>query len=169
MHNKKLRKKFDLEHSSCKPSQIREVQPCVTISSFVNSIQRSVNITIKKGTQTGYWWELNMKKQLDIWKRLMVELHAGVLILNKEVAVEPKLAIYDVKNEAPPLHASTSLDKKLSPRIVILKAVCRLIVLLLNTVCSFSIFAAGFSFTFSNFAQYCVVLFNALRCDRDKK
>ena len=54
MHNKKLRKKFDLEHSSLKPSQIREVQPCFTISSFVNSIQRSVNITIKKGTQTGY-------------------------------------------------------------------------------------------------------------------
>ena len=109
-------------------------------------------------------------KKIPLWKRLiLVELHAGVLILNKEVAVEPKLAIYDVKNEAPPLHASTSLDKKLSPRIVILKAVCRLIVLLLNTVCSFSIFAAGFSFTFSNFAHYCVVLFNALRCDRDKK
>lgn len=48
MHNKKLRKKFDLEHSSLKPSQIREVQPCFTISNFVNSIQRSVNITIKK-------------------------------------------------------------------------------------------------------------------------
>ena len=109
-------------------------------------------------------------KIIPLWKRLiLVELHAGVLILNKEVAVEPKLAIYDVKNEAPPLHACTSLDKKLSPRIVILKAVCRLIVLLLNTVCSFSIFAAGFSFTFSNFAHYCVVLFNALRCDRDKK
>ena len=109
-------------------------------------------------------------KIIPLWKRLiLVELHAGVLTLNKEVAVEPKLAIYDVKNEAPPLHASTSLDKKLSPRIVILKAVCRLIVLLLNTVCSFSIFAAGFSFTFSNFAHYCVVLFNALRCDRDKK
>ena len=109
-------------------------------------------------------------KKIPLWKRLiLVELHAGVLILNKEVAVEPKLAIYDVKDEAPPLHASTSLDKKLSPQIVILKAVCRLIVLLLNTVCSFSIFAAGFSFTFSNFAHYCVVLFNALRCDRDKK
>ena len=49
MHNKKLRKKFDLEHSSLKSSQIREVQPCFTISNFVNSIQRSVNITIKKG------------------------------------------------------------------------------------------------------------------------
>ena len=97
------------------------------------------------------------------------KVHAGVQILNKEVAVEPKLAINDVKNEVPPLHASTSLDKKQSPRIVILKAVCRLIVLLLNTVCSFSIFAAGFSFTFSNFAHYCVVLFNAPRCDRDKK
>ena len=74
-----------------------------------------------------------------------MELHAGVQILNKEVAVEPKLAINDVKNEVPPLHASrTSLDKKQSPRIVILKAVCRFIVLLINKVCGFSIFAAGF-------------------------
>ena len=37
-----------------------------------------------------------------------------------------------------------ALIKKQSPRIIILKAVCRFIVLLLNTVCSFSIFAAGF-------------------------
>ena len=109
-------------------------------------------------------------KKIPLWKRLiLVELHAGVQILNKEVAVEPKLAINDVKNEIPPLHASTSLDKKQSPRIVILKAVCRFIVLLINTVCGFSIFAAGLSFTFSNFAHYCVVLFNAPRCDRDKK
>ena len=128
------------------------------ISFFLKNLCSWKVLCIKKG------------KKIPLWKRLiLVELHAGVLILNKEVAVEPKLAIYDVKNEAPPLHASTSLDKKLSPRIVILKAVCRLIVLLLNTVCSFSIFAAGFSFTFSNFAHYCVVLFNALRCDRDKK
>ena len=49
MHNKKLRKKFDLEHSSLKSSRIKEIQPCFTISNFVNSIQRSVNITIKKG------------------------------------------------------------------------------------------------------------------------
>ena len=68
------------------------------------------------------------------------KVHAGVQILNKEVAVEPKLAINDVKNEVPPLHASTSLDKKQSPRIVILKAVCRLIVLLLNAVCSLQFF-----------------------------
>ena len=62
-----------------------------------------------------------------------------------------------------------ALIKKQSPRIIILKAVCRFIVLLLNTVCSFSIFAAGFSFAFSNFAHYCVVLFNAPLRDRDKK
>ena len=49
MHNKKLRKKFDLEHSSLKSSRNKEIQPCFTISNFVNSIQRSVNITIKKG------------------------------------------------------------------------------------------------------------------------
>ena len=48
MHNKKLRKKFDLKYSSLKSSRIREIQPCFTISNFVNSIQRSVNITIKK-------------------------------------------------------------------------------------------------------------------------
>ena len=46
-----------------------------------------------------------------------------------------------------------------SPRIVILKALCRFVVVLLST---FSVFAAGFSFAFGNFAHYCVVLLNAL-------
>ena len=35
-----------------------------------------------------------------MWKRLVLsELHAGVQISNKEVAVKPKFAINDVKNK----------------------------------------------------------------------
>ena len=47
------------------------------------------------------------------------------------------------------------------PQIVIWKAVCIFVVLLLSTFSNFSIFAAGFSFAFGNFAHYCVVLLNA--------
>ena len=47
------------------------------------------------------------------------------------------------------------------PRIVIWKAVCIFVVLPLSTFSNFSIFAAGFSFAFGNFAHYCVVLLNA--------
>ena len=47
------------------------------------------------------------------------------------------------------------------PRIVIWKAVCIFVVLLLSTFSNFSIFAAGFSFAFDNFAHYCFVLLNA--------
>ena len=49
------------------------------------------------------------------------------------------------------------------------KAVCRFVVLLLSSFCGFSIFAAGFSFAFGNFARYCNVLLNAPLSDRDKK
>ena len=41
------------------------------------------------------------------------------------------------------------------------KAVCRFAVLLLSTFSGFSIYGAGFSFAFSNFAHYCFVLLNA--------
>ena len=49
------------------------------------------------------------------------------------------------------------------------KAVCRFVVLLLSSFCGYSIFAAGFSFAFGNFARYCNVLLNAPLSDRDKK
>ena len=52
---------------------------------------------------------------------------------------------------------------------VILKAVGWFVVLHLSTFSGFSIFAAGFSFAFGNFAHYCVVLLNAPLNDRDKK
>ena len=56
-----------------------------------------------------------------------------------------------------------------SLRIVILKAVCRFVVLLLSTFSGFSIFAAGFSFAFDNFARYFVVLLNVPLSDRGEK
>ena len=49
------------------------------------------------------------------------------------------------------------------------KAVCRFVVLLLSTFSGFSIYAAGFSFAFSNFTHYCFILLNAPLSDRDKK
>ena len=40
------------------------------------------------------------KEKKSLLKRLVVaELHAGVQISNKEVAVKPKIAIHDVRNE----------------------------------------------------------------------
>ena len=95
------------------------------------------------------------------------------LYWRKEVTVKLNFAIHNVKNEV-----SFSLCKywsalipkhKQSPRIVILKAVCRFVVLLLSTFSGFSIFGADFSFAFSNFAHYCFVLLNAPLSDWDKK
>ena len=53
------------------------------------------------------------------------------------------------------LHAGAQIWTKKSPRIIILKAVCRFVVLLLSTFYSFSIFAAGFTFAF---LQLCPLL-----------
>ena len=40
------------------------------------------------------------EKALPLWKRLVLaELHAGVQILNKEVAIKPKFTIHNVKNQ----------------------------------------------------------------------
>ena len=63
------------------------------------------------------------------------------------------------------------LYTKQLPRIAILKAVCRFVVLLHSTFCSFFFFivAAGFFFTFGNFVHHCVVFLNAPLSDRDYK
>ena len=78
-----------------------------------------------------------------------------------------------LKTKFPFLYASTDQlwykNITQSPRIVILKAVCRFVVLLLSTFSGFSIFGAGFSFAFNNFAHYCFVLLNAPLGDWDKK
>ena len=40
------------------------------------------------------------KKKIPLWKRLVLaELHSGVQISNIKVAVKPKFAIHNVKNE----------------------------------------------------------------------
>ena len=53
------------------------------------------------------------KKKDPLLKRpVLAELHAGVQISNKEVAVKPKLAIHDVKTRFLFLCASTSLETK---------------------------------------------------------
>ena len=62
------------------------------------------------------------------------------------------------------------LYTKQLPRIAILKAVCRFVVLLHSTFCIFFfIVAAGFFFAFGNFVHHCVVLLNAPLSDRDKE
>ena len=53
------------------------------------------------------------------------------------------------------VHAGAQIWTKKSPRIIILKAVCRFVALLLSTFYSFSIFAAGFTFAF---LQLCPLL-----------
>ena len=77
-----------------------------------------------------------------------------------------------LKMRFPFLYSSASLDAKtwtIASNIVILKAVCRFVVLLPSTFSGFSIPAACFSFAFGNFAQYCVVLLNAPLSDRGEK
>ena len=91
----------------------------------------------------------------------MAELHAGVQISNKEVAVKPKFAIHNVKSEVSfslykPLYKNIDkLRVHQSPRIW--KAVRGFVVLLFSSF-RFSNFAARFSFAFGNFAHYCDVL-----------
>ena len=53
------------------------------------------------------------KKKISWRKRLVLaELHVGVYISNKEVAVKPKFAIYDAKTGFLFLYVSTSIDTK---------------------------------------------------------
>ena len=76
---------------------------------------------------------------------VMSELHAGVHISNKEVAVQPNFAIHNVENEVFSFYIEAWIQRhQQSPRIVILKVVCRFVVLLLSTFSGFSIFTAGF-------------------------
>ena len=75
-----------------------------------------------------------------MWKRLvLVELHAGFQISNKEVVVKPKFAVHDVETRFPFLYASTRLDTKTS--IIAsnrsFKAVRRFVVLLLSSFWDF--------------------------------
>ena len=75
-----------------------------------------------------------------------------------------------LKTKFPFFNASTSLDTK-TLKIASTRNFesCMLIRCLAPQLCSFLIFAAGFSFAFDHFAHYCVVLLNAPLSNRDKK
>ena len=101
---------------------------------------------------------------------------SGAFTLASRFRTKKSLSIQNLtymmlKTRLPFLYASTSLDTKTSTIASNrnFKAVCRFVVLLLSSFCGFSIFAAGFSFAFGNFARYCNVLLNAPLSDRDKK
>ena len=74
------------------------------------------------------------------------------------------------KAKFPFLYTSTSLDTK-TLKIASNRNFesCMSIRCLAPQLCSFLIFAAGFSFAFDHFAHYCVVLLNAPLSNRDKK
>ena len=95
---------------------------------------------------------------------------SGAFTLASRFRTKKSLSIQNLKTRLPFLYASTSLDTKTSTIASNrnFKAICRFVVLLLSSFCGFSIFAAGFSFAFGNFARYCNVLLNAPLSDRDK-
>ena len=98
---------------------------------------------------------------------VMSELHAGVHISNKEVAVQPNFAIHNVENEVFSFYIEAWIQRhQQSPRIVILKVVCRFVVLLLSTTPA-SPFLPRVFFAFGNFAHFCVALLNAPPSDRE--
>ena len=102
------------------------------------------------------------ERELPLWKRLVLaELHAGVQILNKEVAVKPKFTIHNVKNEVSfsfckyqPWYnnINTCLESQFWKLYVD------------SLFCSSAHFAffpflpRVFPFAFGNFAHHCVVL-----------
>ena len=113
------------------------------------------------------------KKKDPLLKRpVLAELHAGVQISNKEVAANQNRPYMMLKTRFLFLCASISLDTKtltiasnrnfesctsircFSPQ---------------NIFRFFHFFAAGFSFAFSNFDDYCVIRLNAPLSDRDKE
>ena len=82
------------------------------------------------------------RKSSILSRKEKIFLHADVQISNKEVPVEPKFANTLLKMRFPFLYSSASLDAKtwtIASNIVILKAVCRFVVLLLSTFSGFSI------------------------------
>ena len=99
----------------------------------------------------------------------MAELHAGVQISNKEVAVKTKFAIHNVKNEVSfpfCMPCYKNMNNRLECNFESCRSICCLAP---QHIFRFFHFQAGFSFAFGNFAHYCVILLNAPPNDRDKK
>ena len=112
-----------------------------------------------------------VKNKILLWKRLVLtELRAGAQIRTKRTPPNQHLPYMMLKTKFPFFYASTSLDTK-TLKIASNRNFesCMSIRCLVPQLCSFLIFAAGFSFAFDNFAHYCVVLHNAPLSNRDKK
>ena len=92
-------------------------------------------------------------------------------ISTKEVAINPNLSYLMLKARFPFLYGSTSLDTKTLTMASNhnFQSCLSIHHLAPRHIFQFSIFAAGFSFTFGNFANYCVVLLNVPLNDRNKK
>ena len=105
------------------------------------------------------------RKENLLRKRLVLaELHAGIQISNREVAVKPKIAIHDVENEVSffcmQVPASTKILTIYISSNRNFESCMTIRCLAPQHIFRFSIFAVGFSFAFGNFANYCIVLLN---------
>ena len=105
------------------------------------------------------------RKENLLRKRLVLaELHAGIQISNREVAVKPKIAIHDVENEVSFFCMQVPVSTKILTIYISsnrnFESCMTIRCLAPQHIFRFSIFAVGFSFAFGNFANYCIVLLN---------
>ena len=104
------------------------------------------------------------KKNLLRERLVLAELHAGIQISNREVAVKPNIAIHDVENEVSffcmQVPASTKILTIYISSNRNFESCMTIRCLAPQHIFWFSIFAVGFSFAFGNFANYCIVLLN---------
>ena len=120
----------------------------------------------KKKQERKYHFFKKRKENLLRKRLVLAELHAGIQISNREVAVKPKIAIHDVENEVSffcmQVPASTKILTIYISSNRNFESCMTIRCLAPQHIFRFSIFAVGFSFAFGNFANYCIVLLNAL-------
>ena len=120
----------------------------------------------KKKQERKYHFVKKRKENLLRKRLVLAELHAGIQISNREVAVKPKIAIHDVENEVSffcmQVPASTKILTIYISSNRNFESCMTIRCLAPQHIFRFSIFAVGFSFAFGNFANYCIVLLNAL-------
>ena len=121
----------------------------------------------KKNKQERKYHFVKKRKENLLRKRLVLaELNAGIQISNREVAVKPKIAIHDVENEVSffcmQVPASTKILTIYISSNRNFESCMTIRCLAPQHIFRFSISAVGFSFAFGNFANYCIVLLNAL-------
>ena len=120
----------------------------------------------KKKHERKYHFVKKRKENLLRKRLVLAELNAGIQISNREVAVKPKIAIHDVENEVSffcmQVPASTKILTIYISSNRNFESCMTIRCLAPQHIFRFSIFAVGFSFAFGNFANYCIVLLNAL-------